>query len=508
MALSKKIGQYSDGTVTIDILDGDQLLGKTSSDSFTLTKQPTLATTLDGNPNGISDAIVTDNLDPTKGKTLTSTISYSQTDSLFINRSMDISQLTFTHIEKIQLGNGVNLTMTAEQFETAQNSLGELSDTGTTATTNPGLQVYGKAGGRHESLKILVDEGADFQLDDASTAYLFHDVDVTIQFSGGNVRYDGTAADETIRGGSGTEYITPRLGNDTVYAGAGDDLLIGHEGADKLYGQQGNDIFMISRIATKAGGGTFTPGKAVDGNVAELVAGDVMDGGVGIDELRITATGALVSSTENTITLTASNFRNIEKVTIATNAPNPKDANGVSLYASTQEQMAQGKYTAVTTGTDKINVDGSALKTAVIYTGNNGDNIIKGGFSNDEFHANGGNDALTGGKGSDKFVFDSALNAVTNVDKITDFTSGKSHYAFSDKLYLDDAIFTGLSTGKLNSAAFNVGTAATEADDRIIFDNTTGKLYFDADGSGAGTQTLFVELTGVSNLQASDITII
>lgn len=505
MALSKKIGQYSDGTLTIDILDGAQLLGKTSGDSFTLTKQPTLETTINGNPNGISDATVTAHSDPTKGKTLTATVDYLQTDTLFINTSMNISQLEFSHIEKIQLASGINLTMTSEQFETAQNSLDYVSGT---STLNPGLQVYGTAGGRHETLKIIVDAGADFQLDDASTAYLFHDVDVTIQFSGGNVRYDGTAADETIRGGSGTEYITPRLGNDTIYAGAGDDLLIGHEGSDKLYGEKGNDVFMISRIATKVGGDTFTPGKAVDGNVAELVTGDVMDGGVGIDELRITATGSLVSVTENIITLTASNFRNIEKVTIGTSAANPKDASGVSLYASTQDQMADGKYTAVTTGIDKINVDGSKLITSVTYTGNNGDNFIKGGRLNDEFHSNGGNDILTGGRGSDKFVFDTALNVATNVDKITDFAAGKLPPVLRDHINLDDAVFTGLSTGKLNAAAFNVGTVAAQADDRIIFDNITGKLYYDADGSGATSQTLFVELTGVSTLQASDITII
>lgn len=385
----------ADNDTFANILGADILNGLAGSDTFEFSVSPTAGATIDGGTgDGISDASVdipSGDAESGKGNTLTAKVTYSQSDILNITNSLDLSALEFSHIEKIQLQDGVELTMTSEQFI---EDLESLTYTKGTSEFNPGLQVAGLAGGKTEKLTIVVDKDADFQLDDASTGYMFKDLDVTIKFTGGNVRYDGTAGDETILGGDGTEYITPRLGNDVVRAGAGNDLLIGHEGADKLYGEEGDDIFLLARLATKAGGGTFTVSKASDGT-AELVPGDLMDGGTGVDELRITATGANISATENTVVLMPDNFQNIEKVTIGTTIA--KDAK----YAGVQDQMAAGAYTAVTTGTDKINVNGAALTTGVTYAGNNGDNVITGGSANDIIHANGGNDVLSGGKGND-----------------------------------------------------------------------------------------------------------
>lgn len=381
--------------VFVNIIGADILTGLAGSDTFEFTQAPLAGSNIDGGTgDGVSDASVdipSGDAESGKGSTLNAKLTYLQTDSLTIANSMDLSPLSFSHIEKINLQDGVALTLSAAQFIADMDSLAFKKGT---SEFNPGLQVAGTPGGKTEHLTIVVEKDADFQLDDASTAYLFKDLDVTIQFSGGNVRYDGTAGDELIIGGAGTEYITPRLGNDVVRAGAGNDLLIGHEGADKLYGEEGDDIFLLARLATKAGGGTFTVGKASDGS-AELVAGDLMDGGAGVDELRITATGSNISATENTVTLTPDNFQNIEKVTLGTTIA--KEAK----FAAVQDQMAAGAYTAVTTGTDKININAAALTSGVTFTGNNGDNSITGGAGNDVIHANGGNDWLRGGLGND-----------------------------------------------------------------------------------------------------------
>ena len=53
-------------------------------------------------------------------------------------------------------------------------------------------------------------------------------------------------------------------------------------------------------------------------------------------------------------------------------------------------------------------------------------------------------------------------------------------------IHLDNAVFTGLAAGALAAGAFNTGAAASQADDRIIYNAATGALLFDADGSGAG----------------------
>ncbi len=463
------------------------LKGKTGSDAFHFNEAPVAGAVIDGGTkNGrLSDVDIS-----YSGSTLTSTVKYANQDVIFINQSMDISELNFYNIEKIQLADGVTLTMTSDQFVNAMDSL-EYESEG--STLNPGLLVHGIAGSVTEKLIINVAADADFQLDDASTAYLFKNLDVTIQFSGGNVRYDGTAASELIMGGSGTEYITPRLGNDTVYAGDGNDLLIGHEGADQLFGENGDDIFLISRLATKANGGLFTPGKASNGK-AEWVRGDIINGGDGVDELRITASGSSVSAIEDTVKLTPDNFINIEKVTIGTNI-----ARDSAVYPGIQDQMAAGALTAVTTGIDAINVNGAELTTSVVYTGNNGANMLIGGSAADEFHGNDGNDVLVGGASSDKFYFDTPPNDSSNADTIGDFVSG------SDQLVFSHAVFSQLAIGELNSDSLALD-AALDANDYLIF--TSGKLYYDIDGSGDSMAVLVCQLTGVSALTATDFMVV
>jgi Ca2+-binding RTX toxin-like protein len=72
-------------------------------------------------------------------------------------------------------------------------------------------------------------------------------------------------------------------------------------------------------------------------------------------------------------------------------------------------------------------------------------------------------------------------------------------------IVLENAIFTGLSVGILSRSAFRVGTSATDGSDRIIYDDQTGALYFDADGSGTGSsQVQFATLLGSPDLTRFD----
>ena len=64
-----------------------------------------------------------------------------------------------------------------------------------------------------------------------------------------------------------------------------------------------------------------------------------------------------------------------------------------------------------------------------------------------------------------------------------------------DTIELENAVFTGLATGVLAAGAFHIGAAAADGDDRIIYNDVTGALIFDADGSGAGAATWFATLT-------------
>ena len=54
-----------------------------------------------------------------------------------------------------------------------------------------------------------------------------------------------------------------------------------------------------------------------------------------------------------------------------------------------------------------------------------------------------------------------------------------------------------------------IGTQAADADDRIIYNQATGALLFDADGSGGASSAVqFATLDGAPIITASDFTVI
>lgn len=129
-----------------------------------------------------------------------------------------------------------------------------------------------------------------------------------------------------------------------------------------------------------------------------------------------------------------------------------------------------------------------------------GNDKLDGGSSNDKLYGKDGVDILTGGSGRDTFVFDTAISG--GVDKITDFL------AVDDTIRLENAYFTGLSTGSLASSAFHIGAAAHDSSDRIIYDQTSGALYFDADGTGSAVAQQFALLTPGTAVTNADFSII
>ena len=121
-------------------------------------------------------------------------------------------------------------------------------------------------------------------------------------------------------------------------------------------------------------------------------------------------------------------------------------------------------------GSDPIDLTGNASGNYV--GGNWGNNVINGGD---------GNDTLEGFFGQDAFLFNTPLNSASNMDVILDFGAAE------DTMRLDDAIFTSLSPGTLAGSEFVIGSAALDGNDFIIYDDTTGAVLYDSDGSGAAS---------------------
>lgn len=126
---------------------------------------------------------------------------------------------------------------------------------------------------------------------------------------------------------------------------------------------------------------------------------------------------------------------------------------------------------------------------------------LSGGTGNDTLVGGLGNDTLTGGAGNDIFVFDTALNATTNKDSVTDFVVGQ------DKIQLDKDIFTVLTDeGALAADSFLASAAGTAADDNdyFLYNTSSGALFYDADGSGEGVAVQFATLTTKPKITAND----
>ena len=111
---------------------------------------------------------------------------------------------------------------------------------------------------------------------------------------------------------------------------------------------------------------------------------------------------------------------------------------------------------------------------------------------------------MTGGLGNDLFNFSSALSA-TNIDTISDFLSG------TDKIALGSAVFTKLLNDtdlSDNLVVVGTGVKALHANDYLIYNTYNKALYYDADGSGAGTAAQFATLNNVNSLSVNDFVVI
>jgi Ca2+-binding RTX toxin-like protein len=152
-------------------------------------------------------------------------------------------------------------------------------------------------------------------------------------------------------------------------------------------------------------------------------------------------------------------------------------------------------------GTDGDWFDGGSEHDTLI--GNVGLDTLIGGDGQDRLYGGHGNDSLTGGAGVDYFIFNTTPNAATNRDTVADFVHG------GDKFWMENAVFTKLgAAGALNAANFRLGPAALDANDHIVYDHTTGNLFYDSNGSAAAGVMQFATLTTKPILSAPDFVVI
>ena len=309
----------------------------------------------------------------------------------------------------------------------------------------------------------------------------------------GNISGTGNSAANVIIGNAGDNVLKGGSGNDTIFGGVGNDRIDGDGGKDLIDGGDGDDYLDGSSGTDTVSYASATGGVTVDLNVK--VAQDT--GGAGVDTLK---------SLEN---VTGSDFADIltgaKKGFIdgGLGADTMSGGKGDNTYFV--DDAGDQVFELAKGGTDTVmssvsftlgaNVERLTLTgtDAIDGTGNELDNRIAG---------NSAANVLTGGAGKDAFIFNTAFGN-GNVDTITDFSVA------DDTVHIDNAWFIGVGgNGTLSSKAFVFGTAAADSSDRIIYDDATGALYFDADGSGAGAQVQFAQLDAHLALTNRDFLIV
>ena len=329
-----------------------------------------------------------------------------------------------------------------------------------------------------EVIKLGADAGDDAQSVTLATNAMAAGVttlDASVAGASDTVTVDASAYTQNLT-------VILHAGVDNVMLGSGNDTLLGGvTSGDIINLGAGNDSFALTTLAAV----TIDAGIDLDTLVIGLGAGSrQIDFSNIVDQLS--GVGSYL------------NFENLS-----------------AALANGQLSVIAGDHTtSIVTGTRIDQVDaGFADQGVSIAAGASGDAVIgsthndtiDGGSGDDVIAGGAGNDALTGGTGNDSFVFDTALNASTNVDIVSDFVSGTDVF----DLRLD--IFTALqsSGGVLNANNFKsgAGAIATTASQHIMLDTTSGSLFYDADGSGGVAQIEFARLAGAHLAVATDFVV-
>lgn len=279
------------------------------------------------------------------------------------------------------------------------------------------------------------------------------------------------------------------------------NILNGSIGADTMLGGEGNDTYEVDNTDDRVFETTTTTSTTNAGGT-DLVRTSVSfslnaSAGVSFVENLWLNSSSAISGTGNALSNTI----------VAGGGNNTIDGLGGSdtvsyLYATARVSVdlrnSSAAQNTTSSGSDLIknveNVSGSNFNDTLrgnnginALIGNRGSDTLYGYEGNDILRGGTGNDVLYGGTGQDIFRFDTALttSTVQNLDQIKDFVVA------DDTIQLENSIFTKLgatSLGTINSAYFKaISTGgATDSNDFIVYNKTTGALFYDADGGADG----------------------
>lgn len=321
--------------------------------------------------------------------------------------------------------------------------------------------------------------------------------------------------DNSIHGNKYKDYLAGEYGNDRIFGNGGNDFINGGEGhdiinggtgADTMLGGSGNDTYYVDNTGDRVYE-TTTTSSTTDAGGTDSVYSYLSSYTLGnfVENGRIMSTGAanLTGNGLNNV-IYAGKGSNVMAGGSGTDtlsyAYGANGTTGVKVsLATTSAQATGGSGTDTISGFERLtgSANGDSLTGnggANLIRGGNGNDTVIGGSGNDTLYGDAGNDLLRGGTGNDILYggagkdilrFDTALGTSTtpNIDTIKDFS------VLDNTIQLENAIFKsfGTKTGVIGTGNFkaNLTGRATDSNDYIIYETDTGKVFYDADGSGA-----------------------
>ncbi len=346
--------------------------------------------------------------------------------------------------------------------------------------------------------------------------------DILSSGDGNDTLIGGTGNDE-LDGGGGNDTLTGGPGNDTIEGGPGNDTIDGNNGNDIINGGDDND-----KIAGGKGKDTITGGKGKD-TITGGKGNDRLNGGDGNDTLNGGSGNDKLNGDADKDTLTGGTGKDTLSGGSGNDNLNGGDGNDKLNGGGDNDRLAGGKGKDTLTGgagkdtlvggagndqlnggdgNDKLNGGGDNDRLA----GGKGKDTLTGGAGRDILDGGAGNDILISGGGSDSFLFNterSFRKPDVGVDRIDDFIIGQ------DQIVLDKTTFNKLQS--TTGQGFNVPkefevvdsqTDAAISEAFIVYDRSTGNLFYNQNGSksGFGSGGLFATLDDTS-LSRSDFLI-
>jgi Ca2+-binding RTX toxin-like protein len=349
---------------------------------------------------------------------------------------------------------------------------------------------------------------------------------LVLQDFAGSIDGTGNTLDNTISGNDRNNTLRGLDGDDILAGGAFNDTLFGGADNDTLYGNEDNDTLNGGTGADEMIGGTGNDTYSAD-NIGDTVE-ELLNQGTDTVNINNLLNFTLPANVENLVLLTGTNGTgNGLGNTITGNLlDNRLDGRGGADTLVGQlgndtyivdnvndritENGGQGIDTvrssvsyALTVGADveTLETTDDSGVAAIDLTGNANGNVVRGNIGNNVLNGGGGRDELVGLAGQDRFLFNTALDATSNVDTITDFS------VTDDTILLENTIFGVFAAGGLAAERFAIDIAQ-DGNDNIIYNRNTGVLFYDTDGTGSAVAIQFATVSAGLDLTNLDFFIV